>query len=1051
MFNRPNFILAVILVAAWLVIANPGSRSVCAQDQKSGSNDEIELSKLDTFLKNKDGKLIQYFNITFEEFERVYNSLNAATVNDTSRQYVIRSTEVVAKVRNQSVMLEISLDVELRVDQEVDVALGFDNFIFPVTDTNQSLFRRDKKFYVRVKGAAGKTQKIKLLAQQNVRKIRGRKQLEFQLPDATFTKVQVHELESGVQFSPSQDAIQKSVTPFFARGSAIEFSGLKENATITWVRMQEAKLQGKIQVDGSPNVEAVIHPDRVDYKARFSIKSVDPLSQLELGLPQNTSQAAISNDATLTQSGTTQDAWKIYRIDWGQPTNLFEDVEVTWTVPHSLPNPSLVGFEVIGVPMFSGQLNVRGAGDLSFVIGNRFNLTLNQDNGQTKSYQIQSSMFSASLFTVVDTPNEKNEVNFALQLDANSAELAMTIPRGSFKEDSNGVSISLNGWKVVSGQKHLSVDSLLREVAAEPPFFLDAGSRLTIQFELNESMLGDREFRFPQVKDTPIDAIQVSVSCSDQLEARFDGNRNPGFEFDSEFESEIIATGSPLKLSSAGNQTAALKLNLKPILPLVEATQIVHFRESKGKFRLEIVCDISSSKPLESCALVVHQDSLMNLVADGTQIPVSSISPSEPVLIELQNQGSVQIKLEFELPSLAESQAEAFRLPEFLVPVTTKFDQANADTREVQGRSFQSLQPESRLTIMTSAAITVRPDDRWTKDDSNPGVGQSEYEGRYSDSIQFTKTASTDDDVFVEKTWCHTSLNSEFRQDRIVIRFVPQRSMINWQIPEGTKLVSCKLNGSPIGATYGRDRYEVKVGFDEFSQSQTIEFNLRYFHSTYDSKLQLKLPKTDRLLWSKNLYWSLELPDNQYVLNYSNSMSASYVLAWTGFFLRPTPTYTVKQLERWIDTDHANELDLRGNDYLFASFGIVDQSYVYVISKRNLVLIFGLFFISLGCAFVSLSFMRNALFLIAIAAGILIFGMWYPIWFVQLLQIEIFVAFLFGLGFIITRITTWLNPAKDETTIETNIPSIALAAPDSGYIPSTQTRYQPSSGSEGNQ
>ena len=119
------------------------------------------------------------------------------------------------------------------------------------------------------------------------------------------------------------------------------------------------------------------------------------------------------------------------------------------------------------------------------------------------------------------------------------------------------------------------------------------------------------------------------------------------------------------------------------------------------------------------------------------------------------------------------------------------------------------------------------------------------------------------------------------------------------------------------------------------------------------------------------------------------------------------------------------------NEYLFETFGSVDGETVYIISRRNLVFFFGLFFITLGCAFVSLSFLRRAFFLVILSAGVLILGIWYPLWFVQLLQIQIFIGFLICIGIVISRLTNWINPSHEETRIETNIPSIALAAPDS--------------------
>ena len=45
----------------------------------------------------------------------------------------------------------------------------------------------------------------------------------------------------------------------------------------------------------------------------------------------------------------------------------------------------------------------------------------------------------------------------------------------------------------------------------------------------------------------------------------------------------------------------------------------------------------------------------------------------------------------------------------------------------------------------------------------------------------------------------------------------------------------------------------------------------------------------------------------------------------------------------------------------------------------------------------------------------------------QLLQIEIFAACLIGAGLIIAKVSNWLRPPQQETTIETNVPWLTLA------------------------
>ncbi|MEC9091192.1 MAG: hypothetical protein VX438_00705, partial [Planctomycetota bacterium] len=422
------------VVSVWLFSAMGSAcyfSPLLGQDAVQQEEESVELSKLDTFLKNKDGRLIQYFKITFEEFEKVYNALKASKGGDGIPTYSIRSAEVTAKIRDQWADLTIALLVEPKTADEMSVPVGFGNGVFPVNGFNKPLFRENREFYLRLKGEIGKPVQFVLKARQNVKTIRGRKTLELDLPSATFTKVLVHEVESNQVFSASQDSISKQVDPWFQNGSSFEFSGLKEKAIISWIQKNKMDENRGGEVVGGAQVVATIHPDRIEYAAKFSVRSDDPISGIDIGLPGNVTDVTLNSlDGRVLPSAKIGDPWKNYRIELDRVANEFEDIEMAWVVSSEDGVQQIVGFELADFSPPSGQLTVNGFQGLSFVLANPYHLDNENRNAANKSYSysFDTTVFSASVFTLVDSPESERRIRYRLWVHEDKFRGEMEFP-----------------------------------------------------------------------------------------------------------------------------------------------------------------------------------------------------------------------------------------------------------------------------------------------------------------------------------------------------------------------------------------------------------------------------------------------------------------------------------------------------------------------------------------------------------------------------------------------------------------------------------------------
>lgn len=1042
----------LIWIAVLLIIfcGLAGNDSISGQDPDDKTrNTLIELSKLDTFLKNRDGDLIQYFNITFEEFERVYNALNSAKRDSVSDSYSIRSVKIINRVRDQSVQMEIEFKIHTRTDALVDIPIHLENTLFPPTADNANVVRHDDRYFFRLAGKKNVEQTIRLSGLQRTTRTRTGKQLVLDLPPATYSVVEIHDTMPNAVFSAPQETISQPITSVFSGGSAIEITGLKNRASITWRTRNKRGMEPAGRVEKDLSVTAMVTADEVRYSARFSVSGPEPFSSIRIGLPRNAQQVSLQSETgTLSESGQTSPAWKIYQLEFDRQSNRFPDLEISWTVPLNDRAASLVGFEILDFFHEGGQLTVQSDNGINFALSNRFNLGAPNTVVENRhySFRISTPIFSARLFTLADAVATEIQGDAQIELSPDRLTMSLVLPSTGADDGPADLSIRLNGWSLRSGQPGIQLDNASGDARISPVFFLTENSNRKIELFRPINKLGELKLEFPRISNLTIDSWRITLSCTEELICRIDAGKNPQFDWRSGNESMVVSSAQRQVMTSPSSHLPILSIRLDPVRPFIDARRQLKLIEAQGRFEVHSRTEIHSSRDFAS--LVVNSPvAVETMRVDGKEYNIAGMIPSQGFRIDLPApKRNIKIDLIHDVSGLV---ADSFqwKLTRFYLPTRSGTDESS-DAIQIQGVNYSPVVIESELIVTTPNGTHIVPDSDWNALATGSSPNHDLYRGGTLEHISFQYDVLPEDDVAVHKAWCQTSLNDSFRQDRIVIRFSPRRSLIQWQMPDGSQLVECYLDGLPLSLRNSDESSTLETGFSDFSREYVIEFYLRYFHAPQKNHLSLALPKTSRLTWCRQIYWHVRLPDNRYILNYSSGLTADYVLDWTGFFLRPQPRMTLKQLDRWIGTTEEIVPGESGNDYLFSTFGIGDQQSVLMISKRNLVLIFGLFFISLGCAFVSLSIMRNALTLVMIAAGILILGIWYPIWFIQLLQIELFVAFLFAVGIMVRGLLIWLLPMRDETRIETNVPSLVLAAPDSAVNASAETRslHNPPSG-----
>ena len=1030
------------VVVCLLVVATV---AIGQDDPKLQRSPEIRESILDTFFLKRDGedgKYFQYFGITFEEFEEAYKIIKSKKSSTAPIGFTIRSVSVVAKIRDKVATLDVEMAVSTTTTGSVLIPVGFSNAMFVAS--SQEIIRKNGSYFYALKSDKNLTnKKIAFSLKQNIVATAGRKTLALKFPSATFRSIQIHELASEQVFSAPNASITSSIEPFFRGGSAIEIRNLPEASEVSWMSEKSRMTETSNVSVENVAVEAVVFPDKIAYQLKMDFLSEQASVGFRIGLPKGASDVSIESEIGVIQKSESSESedWDVYAVLFSKSQTRISNLMIKW---QSTDIALLHGFQLFQIDVESATLNLSFDDQSEFEITNANGLSSPRRNSLNRlAAKINDSNFSAELIQIRKADSLDSSVDYRIEFGRNSTQLSLKIPGPMLNQASESLRIRLQNWELLPSQIAFDAATVSNnEVNFEVGKLQLSDNGLVVEFILRSPPEQIENLLLPYVQDMPIGLRKFELVPGRFQEVVFDPNSNPSLNINSEEMAEAadstisgwMSSSSPVSLTCLDETTRQIKLMVRQIELVNRVDQVMEIRDQHGSFFLTTDHQVRSNRDFQTLAIQVDSEIQPNFQLNGKPVASQIVKDGDERFFMIRLPGpvlSTRITCIAEMDEIVDSDSFSLKVPRVFLPLSTSAS-STTETTEINGRAFVESVAVTSLSVITAPNRNVLPDDNWQLSKVlRPGEDKIYRPIKTTDVVTFQKANSSEDDLSVERVWCLTSLNSDFRRDRIVVKFQPKSSVIDWQLPENTKLEVCLLNGQDVSSFYLMDKNQVRVTFDNYNKKNVIEFRLRYFALNERSRLRLQLPKTNRLLWSQSVLWSVQLPSNQFALNTSPNLSAIYSLAWTGFFLRPKPSISLSTLERESEAELTKLINGGENEYLFETFGSVDGETVYIISRRNLVFFFGLFFITLGCAFVSLSFLRRAFFLVILSAGVLILGIWYPLWFVQLLQIQIFIGFLICIGIVISRLTNWINPSHEETRIETNIPSIALAAPDS--------------------
>ena len=254
----------------------------------------------------------------------------------------------------------------------------------------------------------------------------------------------------------------------------------------------------------------------------------------------------------------------------------------------------------------------------------------------------------------------------------------------------------------------------------------------------------------------------------------------------------------------------------------------------------------------------------------------------------------------------------------------------------------------------------------------------------------------------INRLYCQTVLARKKRFDYVAIKFVAA-DQIELQIPKDAELTSSYIDGrsvepSSLSSESLLFKLQPPVNPQEIAEEihvveVTYESNSQ---STQNNYVQCQLPSVKGVGWAESIYWELLMPSDQHFISAQEGMVPALEMDWSKGLLQRRAAVDHSSLEIWfgIPLQPMPTAD-NCNRYVFSSFGPVDQFSVFVLSRRELILISAAFAFLLGAVFVAFPLVRHPVNLILLTIALVILSLRLPDLAIVVFQV-LFIAIALG-------------------------------------------------------
>lgn len=268
---------------------------------------------------------------------------------------------------------------------------------------------------------------------------------------------------------------------------------------------------------------------------------------------------------------------------------------------------------------------------------------------------------------------------------------------------------------------------------------------------------------------------------------------------------------------------------------------------------------------------------------------------------------------------------------------------------------------------------------------SAPRISQLTADGAIGEvPLQMTLVPSSESrSTVVRQAWVQTWLTNNLRRDRAVFQFSTGDNRVQVLLPPGIKSddIELALNGHRVTDFTLNDAKDLSLNLPNNAIQKQHVLELWYSFSDERSEPGLVTLQAAQIVgasWTKRWYWQLVLPKDEHLLVTPDQLTSELMWRWQGVYWGRRSTLEQHDLEQWIGASRQAALPEATNQYLFSSFGAVEQVHLYTAPRRYILLAASFIALVAGLLLIYFPTLRNPGVLFFASVCLLAIGFYYP-------------------------------------------------------------------------
>lgn len=1084
--------------------------SLCSQDspdppvrgKDAGDGDSasarVQRSNLVTFyLRDKDGKLIPYVDIPYEEFKEVFDLYNKLSAPERPPRFILQRMSLNGTVQDGHASFDATFKVLTQFDGWVRVPLRFKHAVVRTDETRKlpesQIIEFDEAgagYVCRIRGEVGKVHTVQLRLAVPVRQSADVSQIQLDMPRATTSQLELVVPESKIVADAGDDVLLHPPQPKNGKTKLLA-EGLSGTFKLAWQSERESMAAPAPQLRVGTSV-------LVKFEGQSSIRCEAGIKVRSFGAPINSFLVRLPPG--MKYEHLDQDGVDVRTLKQDEPqlVDLTADcqyVEVRFDNKASRPDEvklrarlrapdvqpdtmvELGGFEVVGVYDQKGtvSLAVDDGWFAKWQEGPRVNRLEEipdslRSQGVVARFSYGGGDYSLRAQNLRRPRRVMVEPNYVFRVDADQVVMTATLKYRLQGASVSSLTVDMPGWEVtqvVDNDDRVQTDAFDQETTTPFTIPLNTAAALQTEFELKitavraiEPDATSIDFVIPRPAATSVSAAAVVVMPADNVKLA---------PLDDDITHLTPDTLSPSMVLRPGRQQT---LVYRAPSPLEDEQQV-------SRFTAEIAVLEQVVSATASATLLVSADRI-----DVTQQVDYQIDyvPLDELLLRvpraaLENE-SLKVALGQEPLDWSEIISDE-ATPAMIASVRVNLNGQGLGKCAITIRFSQALSGLSVGESVSSDVLLASPLDNeppWSaksveirhaeilRAEVTDDAWQGEQESSTDGVVRRIVTPQADTDVhrlpltvtllrvddqsaaLVHRAWIQTWFSHQHRQDRAAFRVTARDRRLVIRLPSAATLDDAAVDGRRVEWTEEVEGVVLELAASRLGSEVTIELWYSFANESLpEGASSILFPQIARAKWTKRLYWQLVIPSDQHLLKSPSDLTPELTWGWRGAYWGRQANLSQQELEQWVGASSQAALPSSANQYVFSTFGSVDQFELATVSRRSALLMASAIIFVVGLLLIYFRVARHPVMLLLLGVTVIAGAVLYP-------EPTLLAAQTASLGFVFVLAVYMLKCGIARTTQRqphvrgTSAPSadvsstqIHLPAPDGGSHSSANT------------